>query len=279
MKIYFGDNQFLGVNHSDGKGMKYLDQYATPEDIAVTLRDAWAVGIKDFCFTVNQKTIDAINIVIKECPFHLHPALPYAHRVNELISEKGLAGALFSKTIDAGVFNLTVAGVKAFFRNYDHLFKILIATELKGIPMENIQSIGLLNVAADFLLGIKRHDLLKSFYRAVQDSFDKKPLFYTMNFPSMAEATWGSGFEDCTIVFNFNAKGFRTNPNIDCVKDHIKKYKHCDSVAMSIFSGGSIDSVSGLLDGASDIKGILFGTSKKKNMDYNIRLLSAKNDI
>jgi hypothetical protein len=276
MKIYFGDNQFLGVNHSDGKGIKYLDQYATPDDIAATLRDAWAVGIRDFCFTVNQKTIDAICIVIEECPFHLHPALPYAHRVNELISEKGLAGALFSKTIDAGVLNLTIAGVKSLFGSYDHLFRILIATELKGIPMENVQSIGLLNVAADFLLGIKRYDLLKSFCRSVQGSFDKKPLFYTMNFPSMADAIWGSGFEDCTIVFNYNATGFRTNPSINHVRDYIIKYKHCDSVAMSIFSGGSIQSASDLLNDAPDIKGILFGTSKKRNMTDNLNLFSAK---
>ena len=64
MKIFFGDNQFLGVNHSDGKGSEYLEKYKTAEQIATTLRDAWDTGIKDFCFTVDKKTIDASTITI-----------------------------------------------------------------------------------------------------------------------------------------------------------------------------------------------------------------------
>ena len=112
MKIYFGDNQFIGVNHSDGKGIGYMDKYSTADDIASTLRDAWDSGIRDFGFTVNKKTIEAVCLVLEDCPFNLHPALPYAHGVNELISEKGLAGALF---------------YKAFCRSVDTRWMVLFA--------------------------------------------------------------------------------------------------------------------------------------------------------
>jgi len=273
MKIYFGDNQFLGVNHSDGKSISYLDKYGTANEVALTLRDAWDVGIRDFCFTVNQKTIDAVCLVIDDCPFNLHPALPYAHRVNDLISEKGLAGALFNKTMSAGFLNLAVAGFGALFGRYDLVFKLLIATEIKGIPLKRIQSIGLLNIASDFLLGLQRDDLLHSFYRAVDKGFGKKPLFYTMNFPSMADTLWGSGYNDCAIVFNYNSSGFRTNPSLDDVQKSINKYKQRESIAMSVFSGGRIENVDRLLNEAPALKGILFGTSKKTNMINNIKLV------
>lgn len=272
MNIYFGDNQFLGVNHSGGKGLEYLDQFNSAAQIASTLRDAWDAGIRDFCFTVDQKTIDAISLVMEDCPFDLHPALPYAHRVNDLISEKGLAGALLSKAKNAGFINLIVASIKGLFGRYDHAFKLLISSEIEGIPLKNIKSIGLLNVASDFLLGMKRDDLLHSFYRAVKHGFGKQPLFYTMNFPSLARAMWDSQYNNCAIVFNYNSSGFRTNPSLDEVKICIKKYKSNESIAMSIFSGGDVDDVTMLLDEVPELSGVLFGTSKKVNMLENVDL-------
>jgi hypothetical protein len=272
MKIFFGDNQFLGVNHSDGKGIKYLEKYSTAEEIANTLRDAWDVGIKDFCFTVNHKTIQAICLVVDDCPFNLHPALPYAHNVNNLIAEKGLAKALFYKIKRAGLLNIILAGSKAFFGRYDHAFRLLIASEIEGIPIKNIKSIGLLNIASDFLLGLQRYDLIYSFYRAVDKGFGKKPSFYTMNFPSMADILWGSGYKDCAIVFNLNTSEFRTNPCLNDVLESINKYEDYESIVMSIFSGGKPETVPKLLKKAPKIKGILFGTSKKVNMIDNIKL-------
>ena len=275
MKIYFGDNQFLGVNHSDGKGIRYLEKYATAEEIAKTLRDAWDVGIKDFCFTVDIKTIQAIRLVIDDCPFKLHPALPYAHGVNDLISEKGLASALLYKIKGAGLVNIFIALLKSLFGRYDHAFKLLIASEIKGIPYKHIESIALLNIASDFLLGLKRFDLIYSFYRAVEEGFGKKPKFYTMNFSSMADALWGSGYKDCAIVFNYNDSGFRTNPSIEHTVESILKYKNYESIAMSIFSGGKPESIPGLLEKAPDINGVLFGTSKRINMINNIKLFNS----
>jgi hypothetical protein len=221
---------------------------------------------------VNPKTVDAVRLVIEECPFNLHPALPYAHNVNDLISERGLAGALLSKAKSAGFTSLLLASIKVLFGRYDHAFKVLIATEIDGIPLKYIKSIGLLNIASDFLLGLKRDDLLHSFYRAVDKGFEKKPLFYTMNFPSMADALWGSGYANCALVFNYNSSGFRTNPSLLEVKYYIKKYESNESIAMSIFSGGKSDDIDGLLADTPELSGVLFGTSKKTNMINNIQL-------
>ena len=179
MKIYFGDNQFLGVNHSQGLGSHYLDRYRDPQSIANTLKDAWEAGIRDFSFTVTPKTIQAINLIIEDCPFNLHPSIPYAHAVNDLISEKGLLGAIKDKVSKAGLFSTITSVFPAMLGNYIPVIGSLIRAELSGLPMSRVQSVGLLNVATDFLIGINRFDILRQFDLAVQ-KIGIKTVFYTM---------------------------------------------------------------------------------------------------
>ena len=273
MKVFFGDNQFLGVNHSSGKGSEYLDKYKTPESIAETLRDAWNTGIRDFSFTVNDKTIAAINLIKDECPFNLHPCLPYAHRINELILEKGLAGTVFFKIKQFGFFSIVSAGTKAMFSKYSKMIDLLIRSELNGIPMENVHSIGLLNVATDFLLGSKRFDLLYDFYDVVTTKYKCKPLFYTNNFEKLADNFWGNGLSKCAIVFNYNKSGFRTNPSLESLTLAISKYHDRETIAMSVFSGSKPNEVEGILAKVPSLSGVLFGSSKKINIENSYELI------
>lgn len=274
MKVFYGDNQFIGVNHSDGKSSIYLEKYKSSEDIADTLRLAWTCGLRDFCFTVNKKTIDAINLVADECPYRLHPALPYAQRVNELISEKGLLGGLFFSIKKAGFLNLFTAILKSFFGKYDSLCKIIIDAELEGIPKKNIYSIGLLNVATDFIIGINRIDLINLFHDTVIKDFKKKPVFYTMNFPALADILWEQkDKKSSSIIFNYNKEGFRTNPSKEAVKKYINKYSKNETIAMSLFSGGSQDTLKETLADIPSLSGVLFGSSNKINIEENLRIL------
>ena len=273
MKIYFGDNQFLGVNHSSGKGNDYLNKYETPEMIAVTLREAWDLGIRDFSFTVNRKTIKAINLVKTECPFNLHPCLPYAHQVNDLILDKGLGGAVLFKVKQFGLFNLVMAGLAALFNKNRKILELLVRSELEGIPMANVRSIGLLNIATDFLLGSKRFDLLHDFYFIVTEKFDRKPMFYSMNFEKLADSLWGEGLVGCAIVFNYNKNSFRTNPSLSSIKLAVEKYRDRETIAMSLFSGSNPGDVVDVLAQVPSLSGVLFGSSNPTNIKNNLRLL------
>mgnify|MGYP006074819699 CR=1 FL=1 len=273
MKIYFGDNQFLGVNHSAGRAIDYLGKYKTAEDVAMTLRDAWAVGIREFSFTVNDKTIEAINIVKADCPFYLHPALPYAHRVNDLILDKGLAGTVMFKIKQFGFFRVAIAGLSALFNRNRKLLSLLVRSELDGIPMENVRSIGLLNIATDFVLGSQRVDLLHDFHYVVSEQFKCRTMFYTMNFSKLADSLWGRGAIDCGIVFNYNKSGFRTNPSLAAVRSSVEYYKDRETIAMSLFSGSPPDEIAGLILQVPSLSGVLFGSSRKDNIKSNYAML------
>jgi hypothetical protein len=275
MKIYFGDNQFLGVNHSSGKGNDYLNKYETAEMIAVTLRQAWNLGIRDFSFTVNRKTIEAINLVKTECPFNLHPCLPYAHRVNDLILDKGLGGAVLFKVKQFGFLKLVMAGLAALFNKNRKILELLVRSELEGIPMANVRSIGLLNIATDFLLGSKRVDLLHDFYFVVSEQLHCKPMFYTMNFEKLADSLWGEGLLGCAIVFNYNKNSFRTNPSLNSIKLAVEKYRDRETIAMSLFSGSEPKEVIEVISQISSLSGILFGSSKAVNIKNNLKILGS----
>ena len=147
----------------------------------------------------------------------------------------------------------------------------MIKYQLKDLNPKQIKSVGLLNTAADFALGLKRYDFLHTFYDVVKNKFCYKPLFFTMNFPSMAKSLWGNGLSDCAIIFNYNSGEFRTNPSMAEIQKCLEKYSNFDSVAMSVFSGSSKDEVIKLFERGINPSGILFGSSNKENIMSNVK--------
>ncbi len=275
MKIYFGDNQFLGVNHADDKSSIYLDKYANPEDIKETLIIAHNSGIRDFCFTVNEKIVLALKMLDKKYKFNLHPCIPYAQEVNNQIQKNGVIGAILEMSKGSGFLGLFLGITSAIFKKYDLLLYQLVKYQLKDIDHENIKSVGLLNTASDFALGLKRYDLLHTYYKVIKYRFKYKPMFFTMNFPLMAECIWGKGYYDCSLVFNYNIGEFRTNPSMKKVQESLKKYAGKDAIAMSVFSGSSKEDVEKLFNQEILPQGILFGSSREENIRSNIKFFEA----
>ena len=67
MRVFFGDNQFLGVNHSGGKSESYAYQFADRKNTIATLQYAWDAGIRDFAFTCNphmHAILTDINVIL-----------------------------------------------------------------------------------------------------------------------------------------------------------------------------------------------------------------------
>ena len=273
MKIGFGDNQFLGVSQSVGRGAEYFNRYADPQEIAATLKEAWSVGLRDFAFTVSDRTIAALDIVGDECPFNLHPALPYAQRINQLVLDEGLVGAITTKARRFGISKLVRAGVGAMFGKNRLGLSLLIRSELAGIDMARVRSVGLLNVATDFAAGSDRYDLLLDFCDIVEQDFGLTPCLYTMNFPAVAEVLWGRESRQCSLIFNLNSAGFRVNPSLNAVLDTVDKYSAHEAIAMSLFSGGAADGVLTILQQAPGLSGVLFGSSNPVNIRANYEML------
>ena len=273
MRLLFGDNQFLGVNHSMGRGVEYLSKYDSMDAIANTLTAAWNEGLRDFAFTVTPKTVAALSMISTDCPFRLHPAIPYAQNVNNEITNLGLPGAIIGRMKSVGFIPFLGILLGVPQGRYVELFTPLIRSELRGLDLNRVESVGLLNVAADFLLGLHRTDCLLDFIRAVQgEGFS--PQIYTMNFPSMANLVWGDLGMDCELIFNINTSGFRMNPSQNAVMSAVEKFSGNKMTAMSVFSGSDPAAAAELFSALPEVQSILFGSSSQENIRNNFRLFT-----
>lgn len=274
MLIIFGDNQFIGVNHTGEKVEQYTEQFGCAEDIAVVLREAWRVGVRDFSFTVRPVTIDAINLVLEECPFQLHPAVPYAHTINETLTESGFVGLIRKYLSFEAVLKMPIMLGQLLFNRYSVLWELYLKSELDRLPKQNIKSIGMLNVCADFFLGADRYDILESFTKTVRKGFNVTPVIYTMNFPMMASVIWGNDEYKTRLIFNYNELGFRMNPSKHKVLETMDEYKEHDIGVMSIFSGidrlNPIDYVKSNIN----IRSVTFGSASVSRINNNFKSFS-----
>ena len=126
-----------------------------------------------------------------------------------------------------------------FLKNYVKISKIVIQKEIENINKDKIESIGLLNIATDFLVASRRTDILKDFYDSVRE-LDYEVVFYTLNPEKLYQAIVHENMFDSKMVINFNEKGFKVFPNIESVISLTKKSK-VDIYGMSVFNGKKND--------------------------------------
>lgn len=277
MWVLYGDNQFLGVNHQSSiKSTEYQERFRTPEQIAEVLAEAYEAGLRDFMFTLHPKTLKALKLIYQDCPFQLHLCLPYAHSINDRLTQLGMVGFVHSVFRTSGYFSSISAGFNALFGKYRGVVKIGLESEVSQYKDFNIKSINMLNIATDFLIGSRRYDLIEDFYNVVKDDFKCEAGFFTMNYPKVADKVWGDlKLSDANLIFNFNEGGFRMNPSRNLVVECVNKYRDKNNIAMSLFgSGSSLSEMQSFISMNPGIKGALFGSASIENIKSNMDVLS-----
>ena len=162
MKIFLGDNQFLGINHASEsraieRAIKFQDVFAISEIV----KTAQLLGYDGFFCTLHEKFIPfyklcSVDEVLQKMP--IHACLPYAHKYSEMVTQHGWLGSLkhLGKN-NAG--NLILGGVSAYLgKDLTRLIRGVIGSELSFVKDLNLESIYIQNVATDFLLGLGAFD-------------------------------------------------------------------------------------------------------------------------
>jgi hypothetical protein len=276
LTIFFGDNQFLGVNHSGGRSNEYFAAYADKNKVLRTLNDALDSGISDFSFTVSDRTVGAYLEFIKTNPeVNLHPCFPYAQFVNNKLTQKGTLGYSLELAKKAGFLSILKSLNHYFlFKESTELMKVITTVFTSEIPSKNLKSLSLLNVFVDLLIGAGRWDILIGFIQACRE-LEVEANFYTMNPTRLMETLWANGRNaDVRITFNFNQKGFRMNPNQDIVMETCKRFEGHKITAMSLFSGGDNQAFK-FVENKSYIESVLFGSSSKSRIINNVNKFRA----
>lgn len=278
-KCIFGDNQFLGVNHSNqAKAATLFKKFKNPDNIIDLLGIAYDSGVRDFMFTTHDRYELVFDEIRRSNLFpglYFSPCLPYAHKYWNKISQVGFSGMLTSLLSQINPLNLTREFSKSIFARKNHLTKLLIDIEIlmcKGLP---IRGIFLQNLAFDVMLSMDLLNYISSFNEVVVNRLGVIPGFITMNH-SLAVTTLCEkvGIDKPWVCANYNIAGFRMHPSKIICESSFASCKS-NNIAMSVMSSGnscpedSLDYVVKKLK-KGEVSSILFGSSSKNNIVNNI---------
>lgn len=279
-RAVFGDNQFLGVNHtSQAKAGEMFERFKQADAIVAVLAAAYEAGVRDFMFTTHDRYEQVFAEIRRSNLFpgmYYTPCLPYAHKYWNQLSSKGPAALLASTVLQTNPLRVLPAAAGVLIGRTRELTALLTEIEIlmcKGLP---VRGVFLLNAVFDLLMAMELHGFIEDFSLAVSRRLGALPGFITMNHPKAVEVLCDRiGLERPWICANYNQAGFRMHPSQAlCEQSFGSRRTH--NMAMSVFAspGGSPSQalahvVDRLADGS--VNAILFGSASPSNIALNVR--------
>lgn len=278
-RVILGDNQFLGINHaSPAKAAQMSDRFAKPDAILEVIGWAYDAGIRDFMFTTHDRLQPVLQEIVRSRLFPgmgYIPCLPYAHKYANTMTEGGMKAVFTRHLGDAPKGRLVAALGRVAVGDFAALMQMLLEIELlmtRGLP---VRGVFLQNVIFDLLVGLRANRMLQRFDTHVRERFGATPGYITMNHPLAQQVLCDElGLSQPWICANFNHAGFRTNPSRDDVQASFGNGR-TRNMAMSVLASGALDADASMRY-VRDFRGvdsILFGSSRKANIEHNVGLL------
>jgi predicted aldo/keto reductase-like oxidoreductase len=276
-RIILGDNQFFGISHmSEEKGIDRAIKFQNINAIIDILDAAYECGIRAFTFSTHdrvQKICDHFRAFPqKYADLRLYPVLPYAHKYANLVNEKGIVGTI----MDVVVSNNTasqIAGMMArggavvLTQNPTEIMKLLIDAEMKMFRGLNVKVVFLQNIVTDLLLGLGWKEVFRDFVTYIENKYQVRAGFMTLNMPRLVDFLLKCGIEDPVVCSAINKLGFQMNPDVASYEETLRN-RHFQALAMSIMAAGAVPPKEAIEYVASfkTIKSILFGASTKTHV-------------
>ncbi len=283
-RIILGDNQFFGVSHmSEEKSMARARKFQETNAIIDILDTAYECGIHAFTFSTHDRVQQICDYFRahpqKYADLRLYPVLPYAHKYAHLVNEKGILGAIKNVVVSnntAGQMASMMArgGAVMLKQNPIEIMKLLVDVEIKMFRDLNVKVIFLQNIVTDLLLGLGWKDVFSDFVTYIEQKYDARAGFMTLNMPRLVDFLLRCGIEEPVVCSAINKLGFQMNPDITCYEEALRT-KPFQPLAMSIMAAGAVPPRKAIEYVASfkKIKSILFGASTKAHVEQTKELL------
>lgn len=281
-KAILGDNQFLGVNHANqAKGSELFERFKNSDAILEVIGFAYEAGVRDFMFTTHDRYEPVFNEIRRSNLFpgmFYTPCLPYAHKYWSKLSERGPVGMMASTVFQINPVSIVPAVLALLFGKTKGITQVLTEIEIlmcKGLP---VRGIFLQNLAFDFLMSMELKGIVENFADIVQNKLGVHPGFITMNHSKATSFLCEKvGVTKPWVCANYNIDGFRMNPSQALCEASFASGRS-NNIAMSVFAsgGGRINDAMNYVINRMDeghIDAILFGSSTKKNITSNVKLI------
>ena len=245
-KLIMGDNPFFGINHRSGEKAAEYSKIKSDFSIAASvLEEASRHGIHNLMVTTHSELPQLLKVAkarLDDAGLRkpkLSLGVPYAHKLNSVVADKGLLGLV---TL-IKPYKLILAGVRDFlalvFKNRKfpkHIFSEFISSELRSISDYEIEYVCFQNLVTDMILGLDRTNLFEHITGSLS-STGAKPVFITMN-PIELDKLLP---EHVPICFHYNINGFMVQPSLEQVQKFISTTKR-PIWAMGVMASGAIES-------------------------------------
>jgi hypothetical protein len=279
-RIFFGDNQFFGINHfSEEKARQQAIKFQDVSAIADVLQSALHAGVTGFMCTTHD-TVGKIADEVRAQPgrwegFRFYPGMPYAHKYANAVTELGYMGALKKFVPSGGMVDTLMRGSRAVLgKDVESVMTMLVDAEMKMFDGLETPVIFLQNIVTDLILGLGANEVFASFASYVRRRYKADAGFFTMNLPKLLGALHAAGVENPIVCANVNKAGFRMSGGIQGYREAAAKYP-ARVIAMSVFASGGIPAREAIewVTGEPYVESIVFGASSRGNIENTVALI------
>ena len=279
-RIFFGDNQFFGINHmSEEKARQQMMRFQDINAIASTLHAALDAGVPGFMCTTHERIIELIEL-IKTQPgrwdgLKFYPGMPYAHKYANAITEQGYFDAIKQFLPSGGLIDAMMRGGKALMTgDVEGIITLLVDAEMKPFAGVDTPIIFLQNVVTDLVLGLGYYDAYRVFADHVTKKYNAEPGFFSMNLPMLLPALTKAGVKNPIVCANVNKVAFRMSGGIEAYRQATTEHP-ARVIAMSVLASGAIPAREAIEWVVNEpyVESILFGASSRSNIESTVSLI------
>ena len=280
-RIFFGDNQFFGINHmSEEKARQQMMRFQDIRTIAATLRAAYEAGVPGFMCTTHERIIELVELIKAEPAgwdgLKFYPGMPYAHKYANAVTEQGYFDAIRQFLPSTGLLDAMLRGGKALMtRDVEGIITLLVDAEMKPFAEVETPIIFLQNVVTDLVLGLGYYDAYRIFADHVRTKYKAEPGFFSMNLPKLLPALAAAGVENPIVCANVNKVAFRMSGGIEAYRAATAKHP-ARVIAMSVLASGAIPPREAIEWVVNEpyVASILFGASSAANIRNTVELIN-----
>jgi hypothetical protein len=279
-RIFFGDNQFFGVNHmSEEKARQQLMRFQDINAIVEVLHAAYSAGVHGFMCTTHERMIEVTEIIRQDpqkwAGMRFYPGMPYAHKYANAMTELGPLEALKRFLPSTGVFDAMMRGGKALLtRDVESVITLLVDAEMKAFEGLQTPIVFLQNVVTDLVLGLGYPEAFRIFSDHVRKRYKAEAGFFTMNLPALVPMLHSVGVENPIVCANVNKMAFRMSGGIEAYREATRRHP-ARVIAMSVLASGALPPREAIEWVVSEpyVQSILFGASSRANIENTVRLI------
>ena len=270
-KLILGDNPFFGINHRSGDKAKEYSKIKSDFSVAANVVvEAAKSDITGLMVSTHAELPQMLDVVTRRLEEESYPkpklslVVPYAHKLNSVVADKGILGLLTlirpHKLVLSGIQDLFAFVFKRrLFPN--NMFREFIFSELELVDGYEVNYICFQNVVTDMILGIDKSNVFRDITSSLQQT-NHTPVFITMN-PIELDRLLPEGVPIC---FHYNLNGFMVQPDLESVQEFIRTTDR-PLWAMGIMASGAVELNRAISDPhLKYFEKILYATSKPERL-------------